>query len=607
MEFRILGPLEVAERDRQVALGRGKQRSLLALLLLHANEVVPSEQLIDELWGERPPPTAAKSVQVYVSQLRKALRNGKPESPLLTRGHGYVLRVAAGELDVQRFERALADGRRALAADAPERAAELLRAGLSLWRGPPLADFAYEPFAQAEIARLEELRLAALEERIEADLELGHHAEVVVELEALVSEHPLRERLRGQLMVALYRCDRQAEALEAYRQGRHLLVDELGIEPGPSLRRLEQAILDHDAELAPPRTPRPRRPAAVQRTRRRGTWLLAAGVALVLVAAAAVVAELVLDEPGAAATAGLLDYNAVAAVDPADGAIQAAVPLPDVARLAVGESAVWVGSDASGAISAIDPRTHRVSSIVNTNAFPTDLAAGEGGVWVADGVEGVLQRIDPTYAQVVDSIRFRPPGAGGAAPDRYSLDPAAVAVGAGAVWVTDGGEELMRVDPATTDVVAEIPTGHSLWGVTVGAGAVWAISGPDAALLRIDPSTNRVTAEIEIVDAPAVESPFPMAVAVAGEFVWVLSANTAGITKVDLRSRGIVGTTRIGVDHAPTQIGGAADALWVANDDGTLIRIDAATDDVSSFRIGRSLHDVAVGGGAVWTTNHLSD
>src|ERR671923_1738426 len=249
MEYRILGPLEVADQDREVLLGGGRQRSLLALLLLHANHVVSSERLIDELWGDTPPATAAKTVQVYVSQLRKSLRNGEPDGPLLTRGRGYVLRVGPGELARERFERALAEGRRALDGDGAADAAKVLREGLALWRGPPLADFAYEPFAQAEIARLEELRLTAIEQRIEADLELGRHAEIVGELEALVAEHPLREGLRGQLMLALYRCDRQAEALETYRLGRRLLVEELGIEPSSSLRELHAAILAQDPAL----------------------------------------------------------------------------------------------------------------------------------------------------------------------------------------------------------------------------------------------------------------------------------------------------------------------------------------------------------------------
>jgi DNA-binding SARP family transcriptional activator len=230
MEFRILGPLEVFEGDRRVALGGPKQRALLAVLLLHANEVVASERLIDELWGEHPPATAAKSVQLYVSRLRKELHSG-PNGLLLTQRGGYVLRVEPGQFDVHRFERSLRDGRRALEDEEPDRAAEILHEGLALWRGNPLWDFSYEPFAQPEIARLEELRSAALEERIEADLALGRHADVVIELETLVAQQPLRERLRGQLMLALYRCDRQAEALEVYRRGRRLLVEGLGLEP----------------------------------------------------------------------------------------------------------------------------------------------------------------------------------------------------------------------------------------------------------------------------------------------------------------------------------------------------------------------------------------
>jgi DNA-binding SARP family transcriptional activator len=272
MEFRILGPLEVADRDRQVVLGGAKQRALLAALLLRANEVVSVDRLIDELWGESPPETAAKVVQVYVSQLRKALAE---EGRLLTRPPGYLLRAEREELDTHRFESLFDEGRRALAADDVRLAAATLRDALSLWRGPPLADFAFEPFAQTEIARLEERRVAALVERIEADLELGLHDDLVAELESLVREHRLNERLRGQLMLALYRSGRQAEALQVYHDGRRELVEELGLDPGPALQRLEQAILTQDPKLDPapsapavPATPSdaadPRSPAPAQ-------------------------------------------------------------------------------------------------------------------------------------------------------------------------------------------------------------------------------------------------------------------------------------------------------------------------------------------------------
>ncbi|HET8820563.1 MAG TPA: BTAD domain-containing putative transcriptional regulator, partial [Thermoleophilaceae bacterium] len=266
VDFGILGPLEVTDGGREPVIASGKQRALLAILLLHANEVVSRDRLIEELWGEQPPVTAVKSLQVQVSRLRKALGGG--EGPVITGPNGYSIRVGAGELDLERFERLAEEGRRALADDA-ERAAELLHEALSLWRGPALADFTFEGFAQPEIGRLEELRLAALEDRIDADLARGRHAELVPELEALVATHPLRERLRRQLVLALYRAGRQADALEAYRAARATLMDELGLEPTPELRQLEQAILTHDAAVRAPAQPaaRPSRlPAPVTRT-----------------------------------------------------------------------------------------------------------------------------------------------------------------------------------------------------------------------------------------------------------------------------------------------------------------------------------------------------
>ena len=229
MRFGILGPFEVIDdHGRVVALGGPKQRAVLAILLLHAGEVVSSERLIDELWGERAPASAAKTLQVYVSKLRKALGDGV----LVTRGGGYVLQSDRGEVDVDRFQALLVAGRRALQTGDPRGAGESLREALGLWRGPPLSDFAYEPFAQGEIARLEEARVAALEDRIDAELALGEDAGLIGELEALVREHPLRERLCGQLMLALYRSGRQAEALDAYQRAREQLTGELGLEPG---------------------------------------------------------------------------------------------------------------------------------------------------------------------------------------------------------------------------------------------------------------------------------------------------------------------------------------------------------------------------------------
>jgi DNA-binding SARP family transcriptional activator len=252
MDFRILGPLEALDEGRVVRLGGTKQRALLAVLLLHANETLGTERLIDELWGERAPATAAKTVQVYISRLRKALAGSEDngsEGVVATREHGYELELDPERLDSQRFARLIAQGRSELAAGRPEPAAAALEAGLSLWRGPALADLAYEPFAQREIARLDDLRVTAHELLIEARLALGAHAEVVGQLEQLIAEHPYRESLRAQLMLALYRCERQADALQAFQEARVTLVEELGIEPGERLRELERAILAQDQSL----------------------------------------------------------------------------------------------------------------------------------------------------------------------------------------------------------------------------------------------------------------------------------------------------------------------------------------------------------------------
>ena len=249
MEFRILGPLEVLDDGRPVALPGGRGRALLALLILHAGEVISADRLIDELWGESPPPTATTALQGLVSTLRKRLEPakaaGEARAVLRTVPPGYALAADPGRVDANLFRRLLEEVSGVAAA---ERSARLRRA-LSLWRGPALAEFTYQPFAQREITALEELRLVATEERVEADLALGRHGQLVVELEALVAEHPFRERLRGQLMVALYRAGRQAEALEVYRVARQALAEELGIEPGPGLRQLEGAILRQDPLL----------------------------------------------------------------------------------------------------------------------------------------------------------------------------------------------------------------------------------------------------------------------------------------------------------------------------------------------------------------------
>jgi DNA-binding SARP family transcriptional activator len=263
MHARILGSFQLEEGGRRIPMGGVRQRAVLVSLLLHANEVVPSEQLLVDLWGEDSPSSAANALQAAISRVRRALPLGR----LITKAPGYLLRIFPEELDASQFERLVSEGREALTAGAAEQAARTLRQALSLWQGPPLADFRYEPFAQTEIVRLEELHLTCLEERVEADLALGLASVLVAELRRLVGDHPLRERLRGQLMLALYRDGRQAEALEVYREFRSVLRDELGLDPSPRLRELEAAILRHDSWVSPVSTgttaPLARRPVTV--------------------------------------------------------------------------------------------------------------------------------------------------------------------------------------------------------------------------------------------------------------------------------------------------------------------------------------------------------
>jgi DNA-binding SARP family transcriptional activator len=274
MKFGVLGSLVVEDQGRVVPLSGARQRALLSIFLLHANEVVSADRLIDELWAEQPPGDGRTALAMQISRLRKSLHtNG--DRVLLTRPNGYLLRVEAGALDRDRFEQLFERGRRSLAAGKAAAAATTLRRALALWRGSPFEDAAFASFAQIEIERLAEQRLAALEERIEADLALGRHEQLVAELEAFARQHPLRERLRGQLMLALYGSGWQADALAAYRDARRMLVEELGLEPGPALRELEQAILRHDPAIRPGQLKR--RPAAVkQRSKvrhvRRRSW-----------------------------------------------------------------------------------------------------------------------------------------------------------------------------------------------------------------------------------------------------------------------------------------------------------------------------------------------
>src|SRR5262245_40691391 len=330
MQFRILGPLEaVDDGGMPLPLGGGRQLALFALLLLNANEVVSADRLVDELWSDQPPATAEKIVRNYVSLLRKQLGDR-----LAHRTPGYVLRVEPGELDSERFETLVREARE----QPPAAAASTLRQALALWTGPPLAEVAYEPFAQRAAEKLDELRLRALEDRIEAELEVGLDGELVPELELLVHEHPLRERPCSLLMLALYRAGRQAEALAVYQDARRRLVDEVGLEPGPALQELQRQILSHDPSLAGPRQ-RDR----VHR-RRRGGVLIAAG-GIVLLAAGIAAATLELTDRGGAAALTRVEPNSVGVIDPKTNRLAGQIPVGSTpTAITFGGGALWTAN-----------------------------------------------------------------------------------------------------------------------------------------------------------------------------------------------------------------------------------------------------------------------
>jgi DNA-binding SARP family transcriptional activator/ABC-type branched-subunit amino acid transport system substrate-binding protein len=622
MDFRLLGPLEVWDQGREVKVAGAKRRALLAILLLHRNEVLPRDRLVDLLWGERPPASAFHSLEVQVSKLRGLLSSDG--SRLQTRPPGYVLGVEPEELDVERLERLARKGRGALAEGDPERAALVLREALSEVRGPPLAEFAFEPFAQAPLAELAELQMAVLEDRVEADLALGRHAEVVGELEALVAAEPLRERRRGQLMLALYRCGRQGEALQAYRDARRVLVDELGIEPTRELRDLERAILrqdealdtwrartapatadgdagaDHGSAVPPPALGAPGGLAMPRRTRvRHGRrWMAVVGICALLGAITTVL--VVRSDRGGAQPP--LAPDSVAVIDPATGKPAAAVRVPGSPdRLVAARGALWVVADTSRTLAAIDVKRRRLASVVAPGGAPRDVAAGRGKLWTIDEQRHRLIEISPDYHRAIRRIALRSARATTLPPGTDPFDPWAVAVGARAVWVTDGSRTLTRVDPRSGRVT-RIRVGLALDDVTVRRGGVWAISGSSATVVRIDPRTRVPQLRIPIVSQPGFESPYPIAIEEGLGSIWVLNGNTATVTRIDPSQRGVAATIPVGIDHAPRRLAVGAGAVWVAGADGTLTRIDATTNDVRTMTLAKGLNDVSVVGRAVWVS-----
>jgi DNA-binding SARP family transcriptional activator len=548
MEFRILGPLQVLDEGRELPLGGAKQRALLALLLLDPNRVVSRDRLIDELWHADPPATAPTALQVYVSQLRKALGRDL----ILTQPPGYLIRVGDGELDLHRFERLVATAR----AEEPAEAARLLRKGLALWRGAPLAELG-DSVARPERGRLEEQRLAALEQRIDAELALGHHAGLVPELEGLVRERPLRERLRGQLMLALYRCGRQADALEVYRTGRRLLDEELGLEPGAELQRLERAILNHDPSLESPVVAGVERPSVARRRR------------------------------ASSHTEAPVPPDSVAVIDLQRSRIVGHVLVGRrPVALAIGHGSVWVANADDGTVSRIQPDRREVIRTIGIGAPAIDLAVAIDAVWVANGSDGTVSRIDPSADAVVETIDLR-------GSSELVWNPIyAVDADDDSVWIGAGPHHVLRIDPATNEPSAIIDVGRSPVCVAIGGEALWVATVAERAL-RIEPRTNTATTEVPVG--------YPVALTAGKEAVWV-SDSRGRVWRIDPDTGAVTQTTPVGTGLVGLCATDGA-VFAATNADGTVVQMDPQDGHVVGVvPVGHAPTDVASWNGTVWVS-----
>ena len=577
MEFRILGPLEVELNGRLLALGAAKHRVVLAVLLLSANRTVSRDRLVDAVWGDEPPNTASTALQVYVSGLRKTLGAERIE----TVPPGYRLVAEEGSVDLERFERLVRAGSAELAAGNPLEAARLLREAQALWRGEPLADLDAVPFVASERLRLEELRMGAVEERIDADLALGQHGELVPELQQLVHDHPLRERLRGQLMLALYRSERQAEALEVYRDGRRRLVGELGLDPGETLQRLERAVLEHDPALATPRPP-PEEQQPVSGPPRRRRALVPAAVA----AAAAVFAIVLAVTIARSRSGGVpVQANSLAVVDPVAKRVIADVSLEATpVDVVVGFGSAWVATE-DGTVLRIDPQAHEIVATVDVGTSAHDLAIGFRRVWVANGAEGVVTRIDPASDTLDSTIAF----------ERTENAPEPVhwiSRGPSSMWALRG-RTLISIDGSgRVEGTFAVPAATAMT-VDPSAGSVWLVT-PEHRLLQFRASLG------SIVGAHDLHAPAAAPSAADGE-VHVIVYDVRGAV-VRVGAPGAAETIGPQSEAYLLALAVADDAVWTIDAAGAVTRRDRTTGrvvaEIETAPTVRSA--VAVGERAVW-------
>ncbi|HYZ27437.1 MAG TPA: ABC transporter substrate-binding protein [Thermoleophilaceae bacterium] len=562
MDVRILGVVAAHAGGQPVALGARKQRAVFAMLALEANTPVLADHIVEGLWGESLPPSAHKMVQVYVSQLRKALQGADAE--IVTRGRAYELVCDPDDVDLHQARRLIA-----AALDEPTPNGHA-RAALALWRGPTLADVADEPFAAEAIRACEELRLRAHELAIDADLARGRHAVVLDELRTLAAEHPLRERLQAQYLLALYRCGQQAEALQAYPIARRRIVEAIGTEPGPELRRVHEAILHH-ADATPPAAGGP---VPVRRSRGRR------GIAAVAMAAIGAVGGFVLTREHGGESPRLVE-DTVAVLDGGALGVRA---IERVGRgpeaVAVGAGSTWVANALDDTVTRIDHGHRQVTIAVG--AHPSVVAFGAGSLWVVSGDDGTVAQVDPTTNRVAQRIPV-----GG--------QPAGLTVGNGAVWVALPREQaVVRVDLSAGRVTRRIPVGGGPTAVAASDDAVWVVAEDSDQLVRIDPASGAVTASVGVGHGPN-------AVAVGVGAVWVANGADGTVSRVDPSAVAVVGTVSVGAEIVALAAGDRA--VLAADGRGVVAQIDGPKVQVTArLATGAGVRAIVEDGDRFWVT-----
>jgi streptogramin lyase len=504
----------------------------------------------------------------------------------VTELHGYALRVDPERLDLHRFERLVRDGRQALVAGRPEEAAATLDEALALWRGPPLAELDLDGSAGAALGRFCELRLSAVEDRFEAELLAGRHAELTAGLEEFVREHPLRERARATLMIALYRAGRQSEALQTYRDARVLLAEELGLDPGPELQRLEKAILVQDASLAPPDPPRPPRAG---RGRRLQASIAVALVALTLLALGRGGPDTPATQPPPEIV--LAQASDIAVINPDTKKVVARVAVgSSPALIREGDGSVWVADQLDLTVTEIDLESRRVLRTVGLGFRPDHLAARDDAVWAFDKEERVLARLGAEQTWE----RFEHPD---------FTDIEGVALDDHAVWLA-GGRRLIRVDPESGEVVKSVSVPDHVDGLATAGGDVWAVSSTAQAVLRIDSVTAEIRDRIPMAGDPD-SGRQRLSISADTDFIWVLDRDAATVAKIDPSLHDVVETYRLPAGRGSLSLAAGEGAAWISNAfDGTITRIDARTSEVASIAVSAysRAKSVAVAGGLVWVS-----